>query len=67
MNSRLSVKDNVFILITFFYVAYTIFPLFADITGIPAFIPAIFLVVVLYVMFPKSIIRKSSLFFYMII
>lgn len=64
MNSRLSVKDNVLILITFFYVAYTIFPLFADITGIPAFIPAIFLVVVLYVMFPKSIIRKSSLFFY---
>lgn len=64
MNNKLSLKDKIFLAITFFYVAYTIFPLFADITGIPAYIPAVFLVAVLYVMFPQSIIRKSSLYFY---
>lgn len=63
MNSQLSTKDRSFIAITFFYIIYTIFPLFADITGIPIYITAMALVFVLLMMYPKAFMEKPTKWF----
>ena len=40
-------------MVSLFYIIYTIFPLFADLTGIPVYIPALFVVIVLGILFPN--------------
>lgn len=60
MNNRLTIKEKSFIVITFFYIAYTIFPLFADTTGIPVYIPAMALVASLFMMYPKAFWGEST-------
>ena len=47
MTSRLTIKDRIFLFVSLFYIIYTIFPLFADVTGIPVYVPAIIVVMVL--------------------
>lgn len=63
MNNRLTTKEKSFIAVTFFYIAYTIFPLFADTTGIPVYIPAMALVVALLTMYPKAFWGESTKWF----
>lgn len=63
MSSRLSVKDKAFVAISLFYIIYSIFPLFADMTGIPVFIPALVVVGALLVLFPKAFMGISTKWF----
>lgn len=63
MSSRLSVKDKAFVAISFFFIIYSIFPLFADMTGIPVFIPALVVVGALFVLFPKAFMGISTKWF----
>ena len=63
MGNKLTFKDKVFIVISFFYIIYTIFPLFADITGIPVFIPAIALAISILLMFPKAFWGETTVWF----
>ena len=63
MNNRLTTKEKSFIAVTFFYIAYTIFPLFADTTGIPVYIPAMALVAALLMMYPKAFFGDSTKWF----
>lgn len=63
MNSQLLTKDKAFILFSFFYIAYSIFPLFADTTGIPIFIPALTVTAVLLLMYPKAFWGQSTKWF----
>lgn len=60
MSNKLSIKDKAFIAITFFNIAYTIFPLFADVTGIPVFIPSLTVTAVLLLMYPQYFLGKST-------
>ena len=63
MNNLLSTKDKAFILFSFFYIAYSIFPLFADTTGIPIFIPALTVTAVFLLMYPKAFWGQSTKWF----
>lgn len=64
MDNSLTKKERIFVFLSFFYVLYTIFPLFGDITGIPAYAPAALVVVVLYSLYPQAIMTKSTFWFY---
>lgn len=55
-----SVKDRLFVLLSFFYILYVIFPLFADYTNIPVFIPAIMVVAYIGV-FYNSVFNHPSM------
>ena len=63
MINKFSVKDRFFIAIVFLYIAYTIFPLFADVTGIPIYVPSLFITAVLLLMYPKAFMRVSTQWF----
>ena len=63
MTSRLAIKDRIFLFVSLFYVIYIIFPLFADVTGIPVYVPAIIVVMVLMALYPKVLTTKSFLWF----
>ena len=53
MKEKLNRKEKIFLVVSLFYIIYTIFPLFADLTGIPVYIPALFVVLVLGILFPN--------------
>ncbi|MBR5530286.1 MAG: hypothetical protein IKU63_02105 [Bacteroidaceae bacterium] len=63
MSSRLSGKDKAFVAISFFFIIYSIFPLFANVTGIPVFIPALVVVGTLLLLFPKAFMGISTKWF----
>ncbi len=63
MANSLSVKDKAFLVIIFFYIAYTIFPLFSDLTGIPIYVPSLFLIVALLWMYYQAFMRVPTQWF----
>lgn len=63
MNNRLTTKEKFFTAVTFFYIAYSILPLFADTTGVPVFIPALTVTAVLGLMYPKAFWGESTKWF----
>lgn len=55
-------KNNLFLIIAFFYVIYTIFPLFSALLPIPAWLPSIFVFTVLLITYPKAF--KNNTFYW---
>lgn len=51
---QLTKREKIILAVIFFYIAYIIFPLFADITHIPIQIPALFVVAALAIYCPKA-------------
>lgn len=52
--NRLRLKERLFLLISFLYITYIIFPIFADITQIPVYIPCLVIVGALAVLYPPA-------------
>lgn len=54
-------RENWFLITTLLYVLYTIFPLFADLISIPVWLPSIFAISVMMILYPAAFKNK---FFY---
>ena len=58
MRSKLLRKDYIFLAVSFFYIIYIIFPLFADLTNIPVYLPALLVVFTLSLLYPRAMFSK---------
>ena len=56
-------KKNIFLITSLLYVLYTLFPLFADLTRIPVWLPSIAPVVVMALLYPKAFANKTFYWF----
>lgn len=56
-------KNRLFLIIAFFYVIYTIFPLFSALLPIPAWLPSIAVFSILLVTYPKAFANKTFYWF----
>lgn len=63
-NEKLNTKEKRLLYILFFYISYLIFPLFADITRIPNYIPAIAVVLYVYIFHNDCLSSKALKSFY---
>lgn len=52
-------KDKVFVIVSFIYILYVVFPLFADITNIPVVVPSLLVVFVITVLYGGGIYSKK--------
>ena len=60
---KTSAKEKYFIIISFIYILYVIFPLFGDYLNIPVFVPALLVVGYITIFYPGVYGQKSMLWF----
>lgn len=63
MDDKISFREKIFLGVCFLYILYTIFPLFADISGIPVYLPSILLVSVVLILYPKVLGTRVFMWF----
>lgn len=60
---KLNGKDKIFLVASFFYILYIIFPLFSDYTHIPVYIPAFVVVTGVLISYPRAFFASSVKWF----
>ncbi|MBO6023318.1 MAG: hypothetical protein J6P83_00495 [Bacteroidales bacterium] len=56
-------KKRIFLITALLYIFYTIFPLFADTFNIPVWLPSMFAVAVMLILYPKAFANKAFYWF----
>lgn len=54
----LTIREKTFLSVSLFYIIYIIFPLFADLTHVPEFVPAIVVLNSMYLLYPRAFGNK---------
>ena len=67
MINNVTFKEKIFLSVAFLYIIYIIFPLFADITGIPVYLPALLVVTIISILYPHVYKTKLFLWFFVYI